>query len=260
MDVTDNICQPMAELVLTDNIPPQVTEIKTEQTPSLEPPLRDSAPSSNSILGSPSKMRPSSVIATKNTRKRMEDRHVVLHDLKAYLPSALQAKIDSEEHVSYYAVFDGHAGTDAAAFAAAHLHEMLIDSPAYPADPVAAFSEAFVKCDRDFILKSKKSGSTAICSLIQGNIIFTAWLGDSQAVLGKIFIRFPSEIISCIAVRNGVPVKIVEAHKPNREDERARIEALGGSIMHWGTWRVNGQLAVSRAIGEIGNHSNLGGD
>ena len=255
MDVTDNICQPMAELVLTDDIPPPVTEIKTEQTPtpSLEPPLRDSAPSSSSILGSPSKMRPSSVIATKNTRKRMEDRHVVLHDLKAYLPSALQAKIDSEEHVSYYAVFDGHAGTDAAAFAAAHLHEMLIDSSAYPADPVAAFSEAFVKCDRDFINKSKKSGSTAICSLFQGNIIFTAWLGDSQAVLGKFpLLSLCSEVISdYIAVRNGVPVKIVEAHKPNRDDERARIEALGGSIMHWGTWRVNGQLAVSRAIGEL---------
>ena len=50
-------------------------------------------------------------------------------------------------------------------------------------------------------------------------------------------------------MRNGVPIKIVDSHKPNRDDERARIEALGGSIMHWGTWRVNGQLAVSRAIG-----------
>ena len=54
-----------------------------------------------------------------------------------------------------------------------------------------------------------------------------------------------------VIVRNGLSVKIVEAHKPNRDDERARIEALGGSIMHWGTWRVNGQLAVSRAIGEM---------
>ena len=40
----------------------------------------------------------------------MEDRHVILHDLKAYLPSNMQAKIGSDEHVSYYAVFDGHAG------------------------------------------------------------------------------------------------------------------------------------------------------
>ena len=154
---------------------------------SLEPPLRDSAPSFNNILGSPSKTRPSSVIATKNTRKRMEDRHVVLHDLKAYLPSNLQDKIDSAEHVSYYAVFDGHAGTDAAAHAAAHLHELVIESSAYPSDPVQAFHEAFVKCDSEFVAKSKKSGTTAICSLIKGSTIFTAWLGDSQAVLSMDF-------------------------------------------------------------------------
>ena len=151
---------------------------------SIEPPLRDSAPSINAVLGSPSKMRPSSVIATKNTRKRMEDRHVVLHDLKAYLPSHLQDKVDSEEHVSYYGVFDGHAGTDAAAHAAAHLHELVVESSCYPSDPVGAFSEAFVKCDAEFVAKSKKSGSTAICSLIKGETIFTAWLGDSQAILG----------------------------------------------------------------------------
>ena len=34
------------------------------------------------------------------------------------------------------------------------------------------------------------------------------------------------------------------------QDERSRIENLGGAVIHWGTWRVNGQLAVSRAIGE----------
>ena len=51
-------------------------------------------------------------------------------------------------------------------------------------------------------------------------------------------------------MRSGVPIKIVDSHKPNRDDERARVEGLGGSIMHWGTWRVNGQLAVSRAIGK----------
>ena len=35
------------------------------------------------------------------------------------------------------------------------------------------------------------------------------------------------------------------------QDEKKRIENLGGAVIHWGTWRVNGQLAVSRAIGEF---------
>ena len=35
------------------------------------------------------------------------------------------------------------------------------------------------------------------------------------------------------------------------QDEKQRIEGLGGSVIYWGTWRVNGQLAVSRAIGKF---------
>lgn len=34
------------------------------------------------------------------------------------------------------------------------------------------------------------------------------------------------------------------------QDERERIEALGGFVSHMDCWRVNGTLAVSRAIGE----------
>lgn len=39
------------------------------------------------------------------------------------------------------------------------------------------------------------------------------------------------------------------------QDERARIETLGGCVTYMDCWRVNGTLAVSRAIGEI-NHQN----
>ena len=45
-------------------------------------------------------------------------------------------------------------------------------------------------------------------------------------------------------------MKIMESHNPNKDEERARIEALGGFVEHWGRWRVNGQLSVSRAIGD----------
>merc|ERR1719462_855341 len=179
-------------------------------------------------------MRPTSVIASKNTRKRKEDRHVVLHDLKAYLPSNLQSKVGSEEHLSYYSVFDGHAGTDAACYAASHLHELLVASQYYPEDPVQAFTDAFLTCDKDFTMSSKKSGTTAVCALIRDDTIYIAWLGDSTATL----------------VREGVTVKVMDSHKPDRPDERARVEALGGTVIHWGAWRVKGQLAVSRAIGD----------
>lgn len=41
-----------------------------------------------------------------------------------------------------------------------------------------------------------------------------------------------------------------EDHKPNRLDERKRIELAGGVVVWAGTWRVGGVLAVSRAFGD----------
>ena len=37
----------------------------------------------------------------------------------------------------------------------------------------------------------------------------------------------------------------------HREDEERRIRSLGGEVSHWGRWRVQGILAVSRAIGDV---------
>lgn len=40
-------------------------------------------------------------------------------------------------------------------------------------------------------------------------------------------------------------------HHPDRDDEKARIEAAGGVVLVVGVPRVNGILAVSRSIGDI---------
>ncbi|KAL0304390.1 UNVERIFIED_CONTAM: putative protein phosphatase 2C 76 [Sesamum radiatum] len=44
-------------------------------------------------------------------------------------------------------------------------------------------------------------------------------------------------------------IPLSEDHKPNRSDERKRIESAGGVVMWAGTWRVGGVLAMSRAFG-----------
>ena len=50
--------------------------------------------------------------------------------------------------------------------------------------------------------------------------------------------------------RSGAALPLSRDHKPNAKDEQARISRKGGSVVFWGVWRVEGILAVSRAIGD----------
>jgi serine/threonine protein phosphatase PrpC len=65
-----------------------------------------------------------------------------------------------------------------------------------------------------------------------GNKLVVANAGDSRAVL----------------CRRGQAVEMSRDHKPMDEDERARIQKAGGFVQEG---RVNGSLALSRAIGDL---------
>lgn len=77
-----------------------------------------------------------------------------------------------------------------------------------------------------------KSGSTAVCTLISPTHFYIANCGDSRAVL----------------CRNGEPAVSTMDHKPTVAAEKKRIQEAGGSVM---IHRVNGSLAVSRALGDF---------
>lgn len=64
--------------------------------------------------------------------------------------------------------------------------------------------------------------------------LYFAWVGDSQAVL----------------VRDGTAIDVTPPHKPDDDREINRIESLGGIVVKSDCYRVNGLLAVSRAIGD----------
>ena len=58
--------------------------------------------------------------------------------------------------MSFYGVYDGHAGKDAAAFAASHLHGRIIASSHFPNNPVEAIKEAFNRTDESFLEKVRQ--------------------------------------------------------------------------------------------------------
>ncbi|KAL3532653.1 hypothetical protein ACH5RR_006174 [Cinchona calisaya] len=77
-------------------------------------------------------------------------------------------------------------------------------------------------------------GSTAVVAVVCPSHIIVANCGDSRAVLN----------------RGKIAVPLSVDHKPDREDEYARIEAAGGKVIDWGGYRVSGVLGMSRSIGD----------
>lgn len=173
----------------------------------------------------------SGACADQNRRKKMEDRHICIPNLNNLLQ--LEGK-----RVSYYAVYDGHGGVDAVQYTLQHLHLNIANSPHFTTETERAIREGFEITDNNFIAKSNRenlrSGTTSVVVMITATHLHLGWVGDSQAVLA----------------RNQTHIDVMEPHKPDREDEKKRIEDLGGCVVWYGAWRVNGTLSVSRAIGD----------
>ncbi|THU72066.1 hypothetical protein C4D60_Mb04t08170 [Musa balbisiana] len=158
-------------------------------------------------------------------RASMED----YYDLKS-------AKIDGQS-ISLFGIFDGHGGSRAAEYLRNHLFDNLTRHPKFMTDTKLAISETYKKTDSDFLdaecNTSRDDGSTASTAVLIGKHLYVANVGDSRAIVSKA----------------GKAIPLSDDHKPNRSDERKRIEDAGGVVMWAGTWRVGGVLAMSRAFG-----------
>lgn len=86
-----------------------------------------------------------------------------------------------------------------------------------------------------------QAGCTAVVAVKLGNELYVANAGDSRGVLS----------------RGGKAIALSEDHKPAQETERSRIIAAGGFLSEiGGVCRVNGNLNLSRAIGDLKYKSN----
>eukprot|EP00210_Caulerpa_lentillifera_P000851 g824.t1 len=100
-----------------------------------------------------------------------------------------------------------------------------------------ALNQSFQQMDAEVrrLKLGEYEGTTALACMVGTWHICVANCGDSRAVL----------------CRNGVAVRLTRDHKPHVEEERERIEQNGGFVINtYGCSRVNGFLAISRAIGD----------
>jgi hypothetical protein len=81
-------------------------------------------------------------------RTTMEDKHVIIPHFNE------QFGLENYEKQSYFAIFDGHAGVEAANFAKIHLHFNLIHHKLFKDDVASALVEAFAQTDKMFLENS----------------------------------------------------------------------------------------------------------
>lgn len=167
------------------------------------------------------------VASMQGWRVEMEDAHCAITGLGEDLPDW-----------SFFAVFDGHAGARVSAHCAEHLLDCIVQSEEFrQSDFTRGIRSGFLNLDDrmrtlpELASGEDKSGSTAVCALISPKQIYVANCGDSRAVL-------------CSAGRAEFSTM---DHKPVLPEERERIINAGGNVM---IQRVNGSLAVSRALGD----------
>ncbi|XP_022724722.1 protein phosphatase 2C 16-like isoform X2 [Durio zibethinus] len=169
----------------------------------------------------------------------------------------------------FFGVYDGHGGSQVANYCRDRIHVALVEEIERIKDNLCdgtsmesrqvqwekTFTSCFSKVDDEIGGKVSRGmiggnedasdasfepvapetvGSTAVVALVCSSHIVVANCGDSRAVL----------------CRGKEAMALSIDHKPNRDDEYARIGASGGKVIQWNGHRVFGVLAMSRSIGD----------
>ncbi|KAL6956778.1 protein-serine,threonine phosphatase [Sarracenia purpurea var. burkii] len=166
-----------------------------------------------------------SVYCKRGRREAMEDRY------------SAAVNIQGDPKQALFGIFDGHGGVKAAEFAAEKLDKNILGEVERRGgeEIEEAVKYGYMNTDSEFLKGDLGGGSCCVTALIRKGNLVVSNAGDCRAVLS----------------RGGIAEALTSDHRPSREDEKDRIETLGGYVdcCH-GVWRIQGSLAVSRGIGD----------
>ncbi|RNE94980.1 protein phosphatase 2C, partial [Trypanosoma conorhini] len=169
------------------------------------------------------------VTSEQGTRKTMEDQHAMV-----------------SETIPFFAVYDGHGGTQCAEFLRDNLHTLILSHPDVMTNPEKAVRDGIAKAEADFLTRCAngkcESGSTCAVAMIVDDALVTGNVGDTEIVL----------------CRAGSPLVLSKKHSlHSNAAESERVKACGGRIIsnRVGHPKFNPQvlsLGITRAIGDAG--------
>lgn len=173
-------------------------------------------------------------------RRSNEDEHILIDDVSAHLGSLYHWP----ERSSFYAVFDGHGGPDAATYVKNNAVKFFLKYAelSLKSDTEQDILEELFYSQRKAFLLADQAladepsvdatcGTTALTALVVGRHLVVANAGDCRAVL----------------CRKGTAVQMSRDHRPSCTLEQKRVEDLGGFIEYG---YLNGELSVTRALGD----------
>ncbi|XP_057979659.1 probable protein phosphatase 2C 25 [Malania oleifera] len=165
-----------------------------------------------------------SVYCKRGRRAVMEDRYSAV------------VNIHGDSKQAFFGVFDGHGGEKAAEFAAKNLDRNIMEEVTRCEEKIEdAIKSGYLTTDAEFLKGDLVGGTCCVTALIHKGDLVVSNAGDCRAVMSQ----------------GGVAEAVTSDHRPSREDERDRIENLGGYVdCCRGVWRIQGSLAVSRGIGD----------
>jgi len=170
-------------------------------------------------------------------------------------PAGAQGSQSGNVKSGYFAVYDGHGGREAVEFIERNLHRQVARKLRDGAHPLHALESAFLDTDSAMqaTRRYQECGSTVASALIRPSAsragqrdLFIANVGDARAVVA---------VKSGASAAGGSPgrgaplqaVRLSRDHTPNDPSEAERVRRAGGAVFRG---RVDGQLAVSRAMGD----------
>lgn len=164
------------------------------------------------------------------------------HPIEDYHVARMQSFETNE--IGLFAVYDGHAGTEVAAYLEQKLFDSILVHPDFAKDPKKSIIDVYLSTDERILDKGEtqmayRAGSTATTAFLldKGRRLIVANVGDSRAVLS----------------RNGCAIELSVDHEPQKPEERKMVESKGGEVSisaAGGVYRVDKRLAMSRAFGD----------
>lgn len=137
----------------------------------------------------------------------------------------------------FFALFDGHSGSEAAQYAAENISTIFTQELKGNQTIDQAFTKTFQRLDKEICTQYSCAGTTALAAYINNETLHIGWAGDSRAILIR-----DGKVIGTTIDHNG---------KTN-ESENNRIRNVGGWIEYnrHGNPYALGSLAPTRTLGD----------